>query len=52
MLKTLKIYADKNGLTLNIDKTKVMIFNKNGRHIGNLSHVEIIRSQLQGSINI
>ena len=33
MLKTLKIYADKNGLTLNIIKTKVMIFNKNGRRI-------------------
>ena len=33
MLKSLKTYADNNGLSLNVDKTKVMIFNKNGRHI-------------------
>jgi hypothetical protein len=33
MLKSLKTYTDDNGLTLNLDKTKVMIFNKSGRHI-------------------
>ena len=33
MLKSLKTYADNNGLSLNVDKTKVMIFNKNVRHI-------------------
>ena len=33
MLKSLKHYATINGLTINIEKTKVMIFNKTGRHI-------------------
>ena len=33
MLKRLKTYADSNRLTLNVNKTKVTIFNKNGRHI-------------------
>ena len=33
MLKTLKTYTEKNGMSINLDKTKVMIFNKNGRHI-------------------
>ena len=33
MLTGLKLYSEKNGITLNIKKTKVMIFNKNGRHI-------------------
>lgn len=31
MLKTLEKYCDENELTLNTDKTKCMIFNKNGR---------------------
>ena len=33
MLSELKIYTEENGLTINMDKTKVMIFNKTGRHI-------------------
>ena len=33
MLIELKSYTEKNGITLNIKKTKVMIFNKSGRHI-------------------
>ena len=33
MLAALKSYTIKNGITLNIKKTKVMIFNKSGRHI-------------------
>ena len=33
MLKELKNYSEENGLTVNIKKTKVMIFNKTGRHI-------------------
>ena len=33
MLETLNHYATSNGLNINIDKTKVMIFNKTGRHI-------------------
>ena len=32
MLNALKNYTGKNGMTLNIEKTKVMIFNKSGRH--------------------
>ena len=33
MLKTLNHYAMINGLEINFDKTKVMIFNRTGRHI-------------------
>ena len=33
MLSTLKLYTDNNGMRVNQTKTKVMIFNKNGRHI-------------------
>ena len=33
MLKELKGYSDENGLTINMKKTKVMIFNKTGCHI-------------------
>ena len=33
MLKELNNYSEENGLTVNIKKTKVMIFNKTGRHI-------------------
>ena len=33
MLMKLKSYTEKNGITLNIEKTKVMIFNKCGRHM-------------------
>ena len=33
MLTELNSYCQKNGITLNIKKTKVMIFNKSGRHI-------------------
>ena len=33
MLAALNTYTEKNGMTLNIKKTKVMIFNKGGRHI-------------------
>ena len=33
MLSALKNFSQKNGMTLNIKKTKVMTFNKNGRHI-------------------
>ena len=33
MLRVLNMYAEKNGMALNIKKTKVMIFNKNGRHL-------------------
>ena len=33
MLNTLKTYTEKNGMNINVDKTKVMVFNKNGRHI-------------------
>ena len=33
MLNTLKLYTEKNGMSINVDKTKVMVFNKNGRHI-------------------
>ena len=33
MLNALKNYTSKNGMTLNIEKTKVMIFNKSGRHM-------------------
>ena len=33
MLSALNSYTKKNGMTLNTTKTKVMIFNKNGRHI-------------------
>ena len=33
MLNDLGIYAVSNGLTLNMDKTKCMIFNKTGRLI-------------------
>ena len=33
MLQALYLYAEKNGMALNIKKTKIMIFNKTGRHI-------------------
>ena len=33
MLSELKLYTDQNGMKLNLKKTKVMIFNKSGRHI-------------------
>ena len=33
MLSALKLFSDKNGMTLNTKKTKMMTFNKNGRHI-------------------
>ena len=33
MLETLNKYTTSNGLKINIDKTKVMVFNKTGRHI-------------------
>ena len=33
MLFALKTYAEKNGMALNTKKTKVMIFNKTGRHL-------------------
>ena len=33
MLDALKSYTSKNGMSLNIKKNKVMIFNKGGRHI-------------------
>ena len=33
LLYKLERYCDKNGLSLNTEKTKVMIFNKTGRHI-------------------
>ena len=33
MLNTLNQYAEGKGLNINIEKTKVMIFNKTGRHI-------------------
>ena len=33
MLGTLNNFSNQNGLTVNMDKTKVMIFNKTGRHI-------------------
>ena len=32
MLRVLHKYTEKNGMALDIKKTKVMIFNKNGRH--------------------
>ena len=33
MLTTLYHFTEKNGITVNMDKTKVMIFNKTGRHV-------------------
>ena len=33
MLNKLHIFSENNGLKANMDKTKVMIFNKSGRHI-------------------
>ncbi len=33
MLNTLNKFSQDNGLTVNMDKTKVMIFNKTGRHM-------------------
>ena len=33
MLQILNSYTEENGMTLNIDKTKVMIFNRSGRHM-------------------
>ena len=33
MLANLKSFSDENGMTLNIKKTKIMTFNKGGRHI-------------------
>ena len=33
LLYNLERYCDKNGLTLNTKKTKILIFNKTGRHI-------------------
>ena len=33
MLQTLHIFSESNGLNINMDKTKIMIFNKTGRHI-------------------
>ena len=33
MLNALKLYAEANGMTLSIEKTKVMIFNSRGRHM-------------------
>ena len=33
MLNALNIFAKENGMTLNIKKTKIMIFNKTGRHL-------------------
>ena len=33
MLSALKSFSNDNGMTLNIKKTKIMTFNKNGRHV-------------------
>ena len=33
MLRTLNNFSQQNGLTINMDKTKAMIFNKTGRHM-------------------
>ena len=33
MLNSLKLFVDNNGMKVNHKKTKIMIFNKNGRHI-------------------
>ena len=43
MLKLLNCYAIENGLTVNIEKTKVMIFNKTGRHIRRLFYLGDLR---------
>jgi len=43
MLDTLKLYTLRNGLKINVDKTKVMIFNKTGRHIRRNFHLGKIR---------
>ena len=41
MLAALKTFSQKNGMTLNIKKTKVTTFKKNGRHIrGNFVYGE------------
>ena len=33
MIVSLSTFASENGLTINVDKTKCMVFNKSGRHI-------------------
>ena len=33
MLKKLRSYTEENGMSINVTKTKVMVFNKTGRHI-------------------
>ena len=33
MLNTLNIYTKKTSMSINVNKTKIMVFNKNGRHI-------------------
>ena len=38
MLDNLHTFSESNGLSANIDKTKVMIFNKSGRHIHRSFH--------------
>ena len=39
MLNNLRYFAEDNGLRANMDKTKVMIFNKSGRHIHRAFHL-------------
>ena len=39
MIKTLEDYANENKLTINADKTKVMIFNKTGRLMKRLCYI-------------
>ena len=52
MLKALKTYTEENGMILNIEKTKVMIFNRSGRHMRRIFFLENIESRLQDDTNI
>ena len=51
MLNTLKLYTEKNGMSINVDKTKVMVFNKNEDILENPFPMEKTKLTLQGNTN-
>ena len=51
MIKNLKSYTEANGMSINITKTKAMVFNKTGRHIRRSFQFGGKKSNQQDNIN-